>query len=203
LTTVGFLLIVACANLANLLLVRTSVRRHEMAVRSALGARGASLLVPLIAEALILAVLGGAVGLLFAWVGVRAISQANIGNLPRIAEVRLSWEVLTFVTGVTWLTALMLATVAGSQVHRRVLAQSLQDVQRGHTAGRSLTLLRGGLVVAQLAVSVVLLIGGGLLGRSFASLLSQDLGFRRERLLTIDLSSRAEHSSNTITAGVR
>jgi putative ABC transport system permease protein len=188
LTSVVFLLVVACANLANILLVRTSARRRELAVRSALGATGAALLLPLVAEALMVAALGGAVGIALAYAGVRAITLLDIATLPHATEIGVSWAVLVFAIGVTSLTALTLATVAGWQARRPDTAGWLKDAQRGQTASPSVALLRNGLVVAQFGVSVVLLIGAGLLGRSLAALLSQDPGFRRDGLLTIDVS---------------
>jgi putative ABC transport system permease protein len=190
LTMVVFLLIVACANLANMLLARSAVRRREMAIRAALGATGASLFVPLIAESLIVAALGGVAGILLASAGVRGISLVELGNLPRVSEIRLSWEVVAFTTGITSLAALVLGAFAGWHTRAADLAESLKDAQRGHTGGRSFGLARSGLVVAQLAVSVILLIGAGLLGRSFVVLLSQNMGFRRDQILTIDLSRR-------------
>ena len=188
LTSVVFLLVVACANLANILLVRTSARRRELAVRSALGATGAALILPLVAEALIVAALGGAVGIGLAYASVRAMVLMDVATFPRAAEISVNWAVLVFAIGVTSLTALTLATVAGWQARRPDTAGWLKDAQRGQTASRSVALLRNGLVVIQFAVSVVLLIGAGLLGRSLAALLSQDPGFRRDGLLTIDVS---------------
>jgi putative ABC transport system permease protein len=190
LTTVVFLLIVACANLANMLLARSAARRREMATRAALGATGASLFVPLMAESFIVAALGGLAGIVLAYAGVRGISLAGIGNLPRVAEIRLSWEVIVLTTGITCMAALVLGVVSAWHARAADLAESLKEAQRSHTGGQSFRFLRSGLVIVQLAVSLVLLIGAGLLGRSFVTLLSQDLGFRRGQLLTIDLSRR-------------
>ena len=189
LASVVLLLGVACANLATLLLARISTRRRELAVRTALGAKGSSLLVPIVAESLIVALAGGLVGLLTATAGIRAVRLLDLASLPRLGDLEASRTVLVFGLVATGFTALSFATLAGWHARRLDLADALKDGGRGHTGGAAVRRLRHALVVAQLALSVVLLIGAGLLGRSLAALLSQDTGFRRAGLLTITLSS--------------
>ena len=189
LASVVLLLGVACANLATLLLARISTRRRELAVRTALGANGSSLLVPIVAESLIIAIAGGLGGLLMATAGIRAVRLLDPATLPRLADIDPSGTVLAFGLLATGLTALAFATLAGWHARRLEVASALKDGQRGHTRGAAVRRLRQSLVVAQLALSVVLLIGAGLLARSLAALLSQDAGFRREGVLTVTLSN--------------
>lgn len=189
LSSVVLLLAVACANLATLLLARISSRRHELAVRTALGARGTSLFLPVVAESLIVAILGALLGLLVATAGIRAIRLLNPTNLPRLTEIHTGWRVVLFALLATGLTALLFSVLAGWQARRLDIADALKDSERGHTHGTAVRRLRHALVVAQLALSLVLLVGAGLLGRSLAELLRQNAGFRREGLLTITLSN--------------
>ena len=189
LASVVLLLGVACANLATLLLARISTRRRELAVRTALGAKGSSLLVPVVAESLIVAIAGGLAGLLIATSGIRAVRLLDPATLPRLADIDASGTVLAFGLLATGLTALAFATLAGWHARGLDVASALKDGERGHTRGAAVRRLRQSLVVAQLALSVVLLIGAGLLARSLAALLSQDAGFRREGVLTVTLSN--------------
>lgn len=189
LASVVLLLGVACANLATLLLARISTRRRELAVRTALGAKGSSLLVPVVAESLIVALAGGLAGLAIATAGIRAVHLLDPATLPRLADVEAGGPVLVFGVLATALTAIGFATLAGWQARRLDIAGALKDGDRGQAGGVAARRVRHALVIAQLAVSVVLLIGAGLLGRSLAALLGQDTGFRRDGLLTITLTN--------------
>jgi putative ABC transport system permease protein len=189
LAAVILLLGVACANLTTLLLARISTRRRELAVRTALGARGSSLLTSIVAESLIIAIAGGLSGLLIATAGIRGIRLLDPANLPRLNEIEARWTVMLFALLVMGITALLFAALAAWQGRRLDIGEALKDAERGHTRGTAIRRLRHALVIAQLALSVVLLIGAGLLGRSLATLLGQDAGFRREGLLTITLSN--------------
>lgn len=186
---VGSLLLIACANLVNLLLVRVASRGRELAVRAALGAGRSSLAMPFVAEASILAVAGGLLGIAFAYLLLTALLALDPGNLPRASEVRLSLPVLTFALGVTLVTALVLALAAAWRALRPEIADSLRSASRGQAGGASVNRVRSMLIVGQLACSIVLLVAAGLLARSMAALMSEDPGFRTERVLTIDLSS--------------
>ena len=187
LASVGLLLAVACANLANVLLARITTRRRELAVRAALGATGADLIVPIVAESCIVSASGGALGILMAASVVHATSLIEAVNLPHVGAIDVSWSVVVFAVGVTCLTALTLSLVTAWRERRAAIAASLQDASRGQTASRSARRLRDGLVVAQLAISMVLLIGAGLLGRSLMRLLDQNLGFRTTGVLAVDI----------------
>jgi len=186
LASVGLLLAVACANLANVILARITTRRRELAVRAALGATGADLIVPIVAESCIVATCGGALGILIAGSVVHFTSLIEAASLPRVGAIGLSWAVVAFALGVTWLTALTLSLVAAWRERRPGIVASLKEASRGHTATRTVGRLRDSLVVAQLAISVVLLIGAGLLGRSLILLLDQNLGFRTTGILAMD-----------------
>jgi putative ABC transport system permease protein len=199
LASVVLLLGVACANLATLLLARLSTRRRELAVRTALGAKGSSVLVPIVAESLIVAGAGGLGGVVVAAAGIRTVRGLETAAIPRLRDIEASGTVLAFGLLATVLTALIFALMAGWQARRLDLAGAIKDGARGHTGGAAVRRLRHALVVAQLALSVVLLIGAGLLGRSLGALLSQDPGFRREGLLTIALAGQP--SSFRITDG--
>jgi predicted permease len=186
--SVLLLLSVACANLATLLMARVSTRRRELAVRTALGAKGASLLVPVVAESLVIALSGGLLGLVIATVSLSAIRLLDPANLPRTADIQMSWAVLIFGILATGVVVLMFGLFAGWQARRLDIAYALKDSERGHTRGTTARFVRHALVVVQLALSLVLLVGAGLLGRSLAELLDQDTGFRRHGVLTITLS---------------
>jgi putative ABC transport system permease protein len=197
LASVGLLLVVACANLANVLIARVTARRRELAVRVALGATGTQVILPLVAESLIVSICGGIVGVAIAAAAVRSTTLIEAADLPHIGEIRLSWPVLLFALGVTWFTAIALSLLAAWRERRRDIVVSLKDAQRGQTAAGSVGRLRNGLVVAQLVVSVVLLVGAGLLGRSLVALLRQSLGFRTSGVLAIDTVSPAPHTHIT------
>jgi putative ABC transport system permease protein len=184
----GVLLLIACANVSNLLLARSATRQRELAVRVAMGARRARIVRQLVAESLVLSLAGGAVGVIVAVVGVQALLALEPGTLPRLGEVGVSWTALVFAFGVALATALVLGLVtalrgAGEGALREALAQS----QRGVAAGGSY--VRSGLVVAQVALTLVLLVGAGLLGRSFIQLLSVNPGYRTEGAVVVDLST--------------
>lgn len=189
LASVVLLLGVACANLATLLLARISTRRRELGVRAALGARGSSLLVPIVAESLLIALAGGLFGLLVATMGLRAVRLLDPATLPRLSDIEANGTVLMAGLLATGLTAATFATLAAWHARRLNLAAALKEGDRSQTRGAGARRLRQALVVSQLALSVILLIGAGLLGRSLTTLLNQDTGFRREGLLTMALSS--------------
>ena len=202
LASVGLLLVVACANLANVLLARVTSRRRELAVRAALGATGAEIILPLVAESLIVSACGGMLGVVIATIAVRWTTLVEGADLPHIGDIRVSWPVLIFALAVTWFTAMTLSMAAAWRERRLDVAASLKDAQRGYTASGSVGRLRNALVVAQLVVSVVLLVGAGLLGRSLVALLKQNLGFRTSGLLAIDTVSPAPRPHIT-TAGLK
>jgi len=182
------LLLITCANVANLLLVHVSSRRRELAVRSALGAGRLALAGPLVSEIAILSATGGLAGLLAGAGLLKVVMLLQPGNLPRQNEIAVSWPVVMVIAAVSVGVALILAGGAAWNVARADVSEWLKQGQRsvGNSgSGR----LRSGLVIGQIAASLVLLVSAGLIGRSLALILSQSPGFRTEHLLTVDLSS--------------
>jgi predicted permease len=186
---VGFLLLVACANVVNLLLTRATTRQRELALRAALGASRMRLLTPFLSESFILTVTGGVLGVAIAIAGVRALLAAEPGGLPRLDEVGVSWPVLGFALAVSVATAMLLGLLAAARAMKMDVYARLKEGGRSQSSGGASARLRSALVVAQLAVSLILLVGAGLLGRSFVRLMQQDMGFRTERLITLNLLS--------------
>ena len=186
---VGFLLLVACANVVNLLLTRATTRQRELALRAALGASRMRLLTPFLSESFVLTVTGGVLGVAIAIAGVRALLALEPGGLPRLDEVGVSWPVLGFALAVSVATAMLLGVLAAARAMKMDVYERLKEGGRSQSSGGASARLRSALVVAQLAVSLILLVGAGLLGRSFVRLMQQDMGFRTERIVTMDLLS--------------
>jgi predicted permease len=184
---VSFLLLVACANVTNLLLAQAEVRRRELAVRTALGATRWRLTRQLLAEASLLSLLGCLLGALFAGWGVRALLAAGPDRLPRAGEIGVDAAVLAFSVGISVLTALALGLTTAWRSTRDLRAAALHEEGRSQGAGGRRRVLQV-LVGSQVAATVVLLAGAGLLGRSLLSLLSTDPGFRTESVLAMDVS---------------
>jgi putative ABC transport system permease protein len=185
---VGAVLLIACANVANLLLARGASRRRELAVRGALGAGRGRLVRQLLAESVALGAVGAAAGLLLAWWGIvtfRAAAEAGFA-LPRAHEIALNGRVVLFTGGLALLTSLLFGLVPALATSRLDLQNSLKDGARADDVrgGR----LRNLLVVAEIAVALVLLAGAGLLIRSFARLIDVDPGFRAEHVLSAKIS---------------
>lgn len=177
---VGFVLLVACANVANLLLARAASRQSELAVRAALGAGRGRLLRQLLTEAVVLGLAGGAVGLLIAVAGTRALVAARPADIPRLDAVGVDATVVLFTFVIALLTGLAFGTVPALQATGGRLMRALREGGRGGGRGGGHR-LRAGLVVAEMALAVVLLTGAGLLIRSFVELTRVDPGFQPER----------------------
>jgi predicted permease len=185
LAAVFFLLLVACANVANLLLAQAAARQPEIAIRHALGASPGRLVRQFVAEALVLLAVSGLVGLLIAWLGTTALISLAPANLPRLEDVSMSRTVLAFAIGLSALVAIALGLFTAWRTARRDPRAILVDA-RGQAGGAS---LRGGraIVAAQVAITLVLLVGAALLGRSLQRVLSVDTGFRSDGLVAMDL----------------
>src|SRR5438876_6173632 len=187
---VSFVLVIACANVANLLLARAAARQKEMAVRAALGAGRWRIARQLLTESVLLAVGGGARGLLLAWGGVRVILAMSRDALPRAAEVGLDSGVLPFTAVVAVVTGLLFGLAPAWQASQLDLQNTLKDTTRGTTGGRAR--LRQGLVVGEVALTLMMLAGAGLLLRSFHRLQHVNPGYSLERVLSfrLDLPER-------------
>ena len=175
---VGFVLLIACANVANLFLARAARREGEMAIRAALGAHRVRLMRQVLTESLVLAAGGGALGLMLAVWGTDLLIKLQPQGIPRLEEVRIDRMVLLFTAGLTVVTGLIFGCIPAWQSTRVDLVGSLKDNARGAIGGGGLHRLRGTLVVAEMALAVLLLTGAGLMIRSFARLQNVDSGFK-------------------------
>jgi putative ABC transport system permease protein len=183
----GFVLLIACANVANLMLARLLKRERELAVRSALGATRARLVRQLLTETVLLSLTGGALGLELAYPTLSLLVKFAARFTTRANEVRIDSVVLAFTLGVSVLSGLLFGFAPALSSRERV-SDALKQGSGQATSSRGRQRLRAGLVVVQIAVSFILLIGAGLMIRSFEKLLSVDPGFSPERVLTLNLS---------------
>ncbi|HEY8184858.1 MAG TPA: ABC transporter permease, partial [Pyrinomonadaceae bacterium] len=185
---VGFILLIACTNMANLLLVRASARHKEIALRAALGAGRWRIARHLITESILLSLLSGATGLLFTIWGLGAIKYYAADQLPRLDEVQINLRVLLFTLAVSVLTGLLFSLVPTLKASRPDVNEVLKAGTKAATSSRALRLWRDSLVVSEIALSLVLLVGAGLMIRSFAQLLSVPPGFDPKNVLTGQVS---------------
>ena len=182
LAAVALVLLIACANVANLLLARATARTREMVVRIALGATRGRLLRQLLTESVLLSTLGALAGVALAAYGIQLLDKLPIAGIARIDEVRFSGSVLAFTAALAVLTGLLFGVVPALRAHAMGVSTGLRDGARGSVAHRR---LNSALVAVQFALSLVLLIGAGLLLKSFQRLESVDLGFEPEHTLTM------------------
>jgi putative ABC transport system permease protein len=180
---VGCVLLIACTNLANMLLTRATVRRRELAVRASLGASRWRLIRQLLTESVALAMCGGVIGLAFAIGAIRLLPTLDPASLPRLQEVGIDLHLLGFGLGLSLVTGLLFGTLPAWQISRTAPQQALQEASRT-TAGRRTGLLRAVFVVIQVSFALVLVTGAGLLIRSFLILQEADLGFEAQKVLT-------------------
>ena len=184
---VCFVLLIACANVANLMLVRATARQKEIAIRTALGASRLRIVRQLLTESVMIAVAGGGFGLLLAWNGVDMLTRLLPKDFPRLQDIGLDLKVLAFTIIVSVITGVVFGFAPAWQVSRTDVNESLKESARG-SAGGTRNRLRNLFVIAEIALSLVLLVGAGLLFRTFLQLQSVDSGFNSQRALTVRLS---------------
>ncbi len=185
---VAFLLLIACANVANLLLARAEGRQREIAVRAALGASGLRVVRQLLTESLVLTFIATVVGLVLAFAGVRFVGWWNPANVPRVADVAVDLRVLLFTAAVAVVTSLAFSLAPAVRALRVDLTDSLKDGAQGASSGGGRQRFRHVLVVVEMALAVVLLVGAGLMLRSLWALQRVQLGFDPSQVLTMRLS---------------
>ena len=184
---VAGVLLIACANVANLMLARAATRQREIAVRLAMGAGRWRVMRQLLIESVVLAVIGGGLGVLLGWWGLQVFVAVSPGNIPRLNAVALDGTALSFTLGLAVLTGVLFGLAPAWQFSRPNLNEALKEGNRGASAGTGAGRTRNGLVVAEVALSLVLLVGAGLMLQSFARILRAERGFQPEHLLTAEL----------------
>ena len=198
---VALVLLIACANIANLLLARAAARARELAIRTALGATRATLVVQMLAESVVLSIAGGALGLLLAYGALRALVALNPSNIPRIEDIRIDTVVLVFTSLVSIGTGLVFGMLPALHAARADVQSGLREGGRSNV-GDGGTIVRRGLVVAEIALALVLLVSAGLLIRSFARLQQVNPGFDPRNLVTLNVALPPAKYADGRAAGV-
>ncbi len=182
---VSLVLLIACANFANLLLARGAERGREIVIRTALGAGRWRIVRQLLTESILIAVVGGAIGVVFAWWGINLLIALKPANLPRLDEIGVDVRVFGFTLGVSLLTGLVFGLLPAWTASRAAASSGLKEGARGASSSRSQQRLRNVFVVGELAVALILLVGAGLLVKTFWKLRNVEPGFNPEHLLTM------------------
>ncbi|HLJ88106.1 MAG TPA: ABC transporter permease [Candidatus Angelobacter sp.] len=185
---VGVVLLIACANVASLLLSRALARRKEIAIRAALGARRGVVVRQLLTESVVLAALGGVLGLSLSFLGTRMVARLGRGILPQGADLAVDWHVLTFTVAISLLTGLLFGMFPALQLSKTDMNGALRDEGRGTTGSQRRMQVKSLLVVLQVTLSMLLLIFAGLLINNFVRLQKLDLGFDPHNLLSMNVS---------------
>ena len=186
--TMGFVLLIACSNVGNLFLVRAEARTRESAVRMALGSGRGRLVRYVLTESVLIALIGGAAGVLLAYIGTRVLVTAAPASLPRLDEIGIRGSALLYTSGLAVFAGLLFGVLPALRSGSDKMLSALRDGGRGATIGRDRHRARSVLVVTQVALALVLLVGSGLMVRSFQELRAVDLGFTAEGLLTFRLA---------------
>ncbi len=198
---VGLVLLIACANVANLLLVRATGRRREFAIRTALGARRSRIVRQLLTESLLLALSGGALGLALGFAGVRALLAVSPAGLPRVGEngapVNLDWRILAFTLAASLLTGIVFGLFPALSASRTDLNSSLKESSNRSGTGFRQGKARSALVVSEVSLALVLLVGAALLIRTFIALRAVNPGFDPHHVLTLEMSLNGDHYQTT------
>jgi predicted permease len=197
---VGFLLLIACVNLANLFLARATARTRERALRAALGASRGRLVRQSLTESLAVCGLGGVAGLALAFAAIRLLKLWSPDGIPRLGEIGINGWVLSFTAGLTLLTAFLAGIVPAWHVGHGHLATTLREGERNVGGGRFMGRLRAALVAVEVAASLALLIGAGLLLRSFQAVLGQDRGFETEGRVFAEVALPSSYDGDRTTA---
>jgi predicted permease len=192
---VGVVMLIVCANLSNLLLARGAGRQKEIAIRAAMGAGRGRLIGQMLTESVVLSCCGAAVGLLLAFIGTRALAHLTSVSIPLLSDVRIDARVLGFTLVAALLTGLLFGLVPALQVQDLKLHDTLKDSNRGSSQGRGHAWIRGGLVVSEIGLACVLLVGAGLLIRSFLRVLDVNMGFRPERAAALRIDPNSSYKT--------
>jgi putative ABC transport system permease protein len=192
---VGVVMLIVCANLSNLLLARGAGRKKEIAIRTAMGAGRGRLIGQMLTESLVLSCCGAAVGLLLAFVGTRALAHLTSVSIPLLSDVRIDGSVLGFTLLAALATGLLFGLVPALQVQDLKLHDTLKDANRGSSQGRGHAWIRGALVVSEIGLACVLLVGAGLLIRSFLRVLDVNMGFRPERAAALRIDPNSSYKT--------
>lgn len=190
--TVAFVLLIACANIANLLLARAAVRRREIAIRSAMGAGRRRIIYQLLTESVMLSLTGGVLGLVLGYFGVRALLAMNPGNIPRIGDtgagVTMDWRVLVFTLAISILTGILFGLIPAIHASRTDLNITLKESSSRSGTGFRQNKARSILVITEMALALILLTGSALLIRTYIALRNVQPGFDRHNILTMNMS---------------
>jgi predicted permease len=192
---VGVVMLIVCANLSNLLLARGATRKKEIAIRTAMGAGRGRLIGQMLTESLVLSCCGAALGLLLAFVGTRALAHLTSVSIPLLSDVRIDGSVLGFTLVAALVTGLLFGLVPALQVQDLKLHDTLKDSNRGSSQGRGHAWIRGALVVSEIGLACVLLVGAGLLIRSFLRVLDVNMGFRPERAAALRIDPNSSYKT--------